>query len=375
MIVAPTGAVLSAAQTEFNKLMKRLENAREKLELERRRLNYLVKVCGTDLMPLVDQLHRLDFQMVIAGVDLLKTMKFSERRHEALEDLIGSKARELVEDSCGLSESEVEQMRGVVDAMNHAKPEEKKQEQGAAFDYVRSMMEDMARQAGVNLDLSDLEMTDDPAELERKVHERLAAAQGGRSAQPQARARKPTKTQLEKEKRQQDAEEAKRRDLKSLYKQLAKVLHPDLETDHDRKHQKEAWMKRLTTAYSSGDLRELLSIEMEWLGVEASNLAAATDDKLKVYCAVLKEQIAETNKQRETLDFAPEYALLARFRGPFGGSVIMTSLIKEDLTDAIIQHEDMLDVLRAGGKECQRMLNQWAEDEIRAAAQERRMFG
>ncbi len=56
----------------------------------------------------------------------------------------------------------------------------------------------------------------------------------------------------------------KKRNLKSLYKQLAKVLHPDLETDPESKLQKEEWMKRLTSAHALGDLRELLSIEFEW---------------------------------------------------------------------------------------------------------------
>ncbi len=370
---------MSGAQTEFNKLMKRLEKARSRLEQERCRLDCLVKTCGTTLMPLVNQLHRLDFQMVLAGVDQLKRLKFTEHRRVALEDLIGDKAHELVEDSCGLSESEVEQMRGVVDAMDRTSPEEKRQAQSADLDYIRSMMEVMAGQAGVNLDLSDLDMTENPADLERKLFERLQAArQENRDARPQDQepARKPTKAQLQREKRKQEAEEMKKRDLKSLYKQLAKVLHPDLETDPDRKLQKDAWMKRLTTAYASSDLRELLSIEMEWLGAEASNLTAATDEKLKVYCAVLKEQIAETKAQQAALNFAPEYSLLDRFRGPFGGTFIMTSLIQEDLTDAIIQNEDMLEVLHAGGKECQRMMNRWADDEIREVARERRtLFG
>ena len=376
MIVAPGGAVLSKAQAEFNKLMKSLEKAQKNLAQERQRLDKLVMICGTELMPLVHELHQVNFRMVLLGVDLLKTMKFTARRQEGLEDLLGDKARELVEDSCGLSDAEIEQMRGVVSAMSRLSPEQKRQEESEAFDEIRRMMQEMAQQAGVDLDLSDLDLADDPAEIERKLHERLAAAerQHGQRTTSKARARKPTKMQLEKEKRQQEADEAKRRDLKSLYKQLAKVLHPDLETDHDRKQQKEAWMKRLTSAHASGDLRELLCIEMEWLGVEATNLATATDEKLKVYCTVLKEQIAETKAQTQSLMFAPEYAALDRFRHPYSGIVSLPTLIKEDLTEDIERHEDMFAVLRRGGKECQRMLNRWADDEIRARAEERRIF-
>ncbi|MBE2285684.1 MAG: hypothetical protein IAE77_19635 [Prosthecobacter sp.] len=181
----------------------------------------------------------------------------------------------------------------------------------------------------------------------------------------QSGGRKPTKAQLEKEKKQQEAEEAKKRDLKSLYKQLAKVLHPDLETDPVRKLQKEEWMKRLTTAHASGDLRELLSIEMEWLGVEASNLASATDEKLKVYCTVLKEQIAEIKMQMRFLMDQPQYAVLHRFANGLMGYVPNPAYIKADLRDELSRHQGMLSVLQNGGAERAKMINRWADDHSR----------
>lgn len=111
-------------------------------------------------------------------------------------------------------------------------------------------------------------------------------------------------------------------------------------------------MKRLTVAHAAGELRELLRIEMEWLGEESSNLASATDAKLKVYYVVLKEQIAEVKAQTEHLAFAPEYAVPGRFR-----------------------HENMLAVLRAGGKPCQKMITGWADEQARHMTAERRIFG
>ena len=42
--------------------------------------------------------------------------------------------------------------------------------------------------------------------------------------------------------------EAKNRDLKSLFKQLAKAFHPDLEPDPLHKQHKQIWMQRLNTA-------------------------------------------------------------------------------------------------------------------------------
>jgi hypothetical protein len=378
LVVAREGTALSPAQVEFNKLMKRLENARAKQKRERNRMDDLMKTCVAELLPLLETIHRLNFEMVVLGLEYLKTLKLTARRREALEELLCGKASELVNDSSGLSEAEVEQMRLVVEAMRAGQPEPSEEEQTGAFNAMRDMMEDIVRQAGIDMDFSDLNMNDDPAEMERKLKAKMDAAIGGSTGQTTSatrRGRKPTKAQIEKEKRQQEAEDAKRRDLKSLYKQLAKVLHPDLETDPERRQHKEEWMKRLTTAHEAGDLRELLCIEMEWLGEESSNLAAATDEKLKVYCAVLKEQIAEVKAQTDGLMFSPEYSALDRFRHPYTGIVPLPVYIKSDLTEDIYRHEDMLEVLRAGGKPCQQMMTRWADDQARELAQERRIFG
>lgn len=378
LVVAREGAALSPAQVEFNKLMKKLENARVKQQRERNRMDDLVKTCAAELLPLVEQIHRLNFEMVTLGLEHMKSLKLTTKRREALEVLLAGKAGELVQDSLGLSESQVEQMRRVSEEMNARHPEPSEEERTGAFNAMRDMMEDVARQAGFDIDFSDLDLKDDPAEMERKFREKLNAATAefeGRAASSIRRGRKPSKAQIEKEKRQQEAEEAKRRDLKSLYKQLAKVLHPDLESDPERRQHKEEWMKRLTTAHAAGDLRELLCIEMEWLGEESSNLAAATDEKLKVYCAVLKEQIAEVKAQTHNMMFSPEYAVLDRFRSPYSGIVPLPVYIKSELTEDLFRHEDMLEILRAGGKPCQQMMNRWADDQARELAVERRIFG
>ena len=378
LVVARQGAALSPAQAEFNKLMKRLENARTAQQRERSRLDVFVRTCGAELLPMVNKLHRLNFEIVVLGLEQMQTLKLTRRRREALDALYGEKAQDLVEDSCGLTEAEVEQMRRVVEEMGADQPEASDDEKAEAFDAIRDLMENVARQANIHMDLSDLDINDDPAEMERKFKERLAAAAADRDRRAESsarRGRKPTKAQLAKEKRRQEAEEAKRRDLKALYKQLAKVLHPDLESDPVRRQHKEEWMKRLTTAHSAADLREMLCIEMEWLGEESSNLATATDEKLKVYCSVLKEQIVEVKTQTENLHLAPAYAVLDRFRQPFTGTLLPSAYILSDLTREVFLHEEILEVLRAGGQPCQQMMNRWADEQAREMADERRIFG
>ncbi|MFN0127512.1 MAG: J domain-containing protein [Verrucomicrobiales bacterium] len=377
-LVARDGAALSAAQVEFNKLMKRLESARVKHQREQARLDALLTVCGGQLIPLIEEFHRLNYQLVIDALEAMGAYKLTRRRREWLKDLIRHKATALVVDSCGLTDDQTERMRLVVDELRDPEEEQAEEdEENEEYEFLRTVIEAATRDMGVDLDLSDLDFRGDKAEFERKLQERLDAATAAYAKLPassQGRTRKPTKAQIEKEKRKQEAEEAKQRDLKSLYKQLAKVLHPDLESDSSLQQRKEDWMKRLTAAYAASDLRELLCIEMEWLGVEASNLMSATDEKLGVYGMVLKEQIAELKRQTEDLINQPQYSVLTRFRDPHFGYIPPVGRIKVEIQAEIDRHHRILGILRQGGPECQKMLNKWADENAQAARFEASLF-
>ncbi|MDP1592294.1 MAG: hypothetical protein Q8M07_31320 [Prosthecobacter sp.] len=370
LVMVPEGKQLSPAQTQFNKLMKKLEKARQMHMQEQRRLDQLLGICTLRLLPLVETLHRLNFQMVHLGFAAMAETKLTARRRASLEDLLRHKALDLSIDPSGLAEEDLTRLNELLAKLGGAKSGAvEKEEATAAFDELRGMMENAAREAGVPLDLSDLDLHGDSAEFERILKQRLEAATagGGRQFGESARrARKPTKAQLKKELQQQEAEAARRRDLKSLYKQLAKVLHPDLESDPERKLHKEEWMKRLTTAHAASDLRELLAIEMEWLGEEASNLTAATDEKLKVYCGVLKEQIDEMKYRTQSLIGEPQYAAMSRFVHPYFGFISPPEIIENDLRDEIDRHEHMFAVLRSGGEHRRQMIHRWADDHARA---------
>ena len=234
------------------------------------------------------------------------------------------------------------------------------------FEYMRGMMEHAVRDMGIDLDFSDLTPDMDPAELEREMYERLHTALDTAGAKTAKAPRKQTKAQLEKARKLEEQEEARKRDFKSLYKQLAKALHPDLEANPQLKQHKESWMKRLTAAYAAVDLRELLQIEMEWLGEEASNLATAGEEKLKVYCSVLKEQIADVKHQIAWLIDQPQYGLLHRFVNPVVGTLPHPDRIILGLQKSLNHLLSLKNTLQSGGDEVHGMLEQWADDRQRA---------
>ncbi len=347
MITKNSDGVLSSAQIEFNSVMKKLENERAKHQRKQKQLDDLMELVIRDIMPLLEDLNRANRDLVFHVANAMHGIKLSKRRINSLKDLVEELANELLSDPCGISEEDVCELQKILEQLHP--PEDQAlldAETAEEFDFMRSMLESVAKNAGLDLDLSDLDPNMDPADLERQMEERLRAAAEANHSRRQSRPRKQTKAQKEKAAMQAEIEEAKKRDIKSLYKQLAKALHPDLETDATLKLHKESWMKRLTSAYAEGNLRELLAIEMEWLGEEAGNLASAGDEKLKVYCAVLKEQISDMKLRTNSLIREPQYGPLRRFVHPFIGELPKPTDIMFDLKNDLQRQTKILKSLK-----------------------------
>ncbi len=358
-------APLSRTQLEFNRLMKALESTKDRHARERARLDEVLDTSIRELMPLVEDLNRVNRDIVFSGRQAWQNLKLTEKRRRWFGDLLSGKASELLADPVGLMEEEIGLLRAIIDELGPCEDERRMQEdEDEEFDFLCDMLEQSARAAGVELDLSDLDPKGDPEEFERTVRERLGAAAALFEDAPPAakRPRKPTKAQAERERKRLELEEAKNRDLKSLFKQLAKAFHPDLEPDPLLKEHKKVWMQRLNTAYAANDLREMLQLEMEWLGEEATNLATAGDEKLKVYCMVLKEQINELKSKVHFLKYEPQYGPLQRFIDPFYGTLANPASIKRTLREELNRHREMLEILARKDANARRMIYDWADE-------------
>ena len=333
---------LSDAQKEFNRLMKQLEKARAAQVRKVQKLDALQQQIIHEVMPLIEQSNRLHCDICFLVRAALDKIKFSARQREALEDLLSGRAQDILNDPIGLSEEDLEKLSAIIKELGPSIDDEIADDYAKHdFASMRHMLEEFARSQGVEIDLNDIDINGDPQEFERKMQDRLRDLQEkllekGYTGKPQ-KSRKPTKAQQEKERKQREHEEAKQRDLKSLYKQLAKAIHPDLENDPELKIHKEVWMKRLTAAHGAGDLHELLKIEMEWLGEESDNLTKASEEKLKIYHAVLKEQIREVKLQTESLHYQPQYQTLHRFSDDYFGCLPnVPVLIRERKQEIVI---------------------------------------
>lgn len=370
-IKAGTQGALSPAQLEFNKQLTALEKARAALVRKQARFDRDQATCSTKLMPLLEARNRAECSLVHAMAEALGQVKLTARRRSAMEDLIRMKATDLIDDPVGLDDAGIAALEAVLAEFDDGDevdvgmlPDEQEK-----FDAMRSVLENMTRAMGLEIDLEGLDFAMDPEDMERELHQRLRGSLPGfqhADGVRQPRKRKPGKAALERERLRKEAEEAKQRDFKTLYKQLAKVLHPDLESDPALKTRKLEWMQRLTTAHAAGDLRDMLMIEMEWLGGEVANLAAASESKLRVYAMALKEQVATVRQQSQNLIAEPQYGILRRFMGPFGDR-LETTITRFRIQN---QHAELIDVLatlKRGGAAARKMIEQSADHHARWA--------
>ena len=113
--------------------------------------------------------------------------------------------------------------------------------------------------------------------------------------------KKKTKKQLQKEAELIEKEELKNKSIKSIYINLAKLLHPDLEVDEEKKLEKQELMKKVTIAYNNNDIFTLLKLEIEWIKKEEKVLSNVPNNIIKLYNEILKEQINDIDSNIMTI--------------------------------------------------------------------------
>ncbi len=300
-------APLSKGQTTFNRLLKKVEKLRKDIDGLHKDLDAALARHTLKVVPAEDETTRLHVEVI----DLLypycsKTKVLSALERRILKEFVS----ELLDQVIGSDEDALERHKKMYKALN-----------GEHYDEVVSQDMEMFREGinemfaahGLDLDLGELDFSDDEA-VARKMHElreKLMADQERVQQQPPKR--KKTKRQLELEARAEEMEKARNRSLATMYKQLARALHPDLEQDEALKAEKEELMKQLTVAYEAQDLHTLLRIEAQWMARNSGNIEALTEEKLAIYNAVLKEQVEELEVEYHRTIGHPRYEPLMEY--------------------------------------------------------------
>ena len=311
------GRALTKAQRTFNRLVGEVEALRSKIERESRRLDEALAYYAQHLHPRLRRRAELRKEYVRALAVFIDGKGLKGKRQRAtLHEIIATELEELHSEEGTLADAD---LRGLFERLHgRGVGDVEEEEMAEAREEIESMLNDF----GIEIDLSELK----PGVSDETLAAKAAEIAGHvRDAEENWRASKrprhQTQRQMQKEEQIRQAEELRKKTVANLYKQLARVLHPDLELDPALKEQKQALMQELTVAYRNNDMHTLLRLELEWIAREEGNLERLTDDRLAIYNQTLKEQVADLQRELYELPCHPRYQPIAEFDGPFGVSI------------------------------------------------------
>lgn len=316
LLIRPSQKILSKSQETFNRLIKKIEKIQNNIKKTEAELNQGLHYYHSYVRPtqkiMVEKLS--ECIPIFYSYYTQPRLKLSKNEKGILKELIASLLSQLsnyvpVQD---LNEEIIEIIKDI-DGVNV------KEVFKDEFDSLKKEIWEFAKQEGLDLDFSSINATDSEEEMKAKIQEAILKAKGNKQREEEEvversdvkeKVKKKTKLQLKKEQREREVEELHKKGLSKIYKQLARVLHPDLERDPLLKAEKEELMKKLTVAYDNQDLHTLLSLEITWMNRNAENendSHVQADEQLKIYNALLKEQTKSLEEELNVLFRHPRY--------------------------------------------------------------------
>lgn len=290
-IVAGGQKNLSKNQQMFNRLIQRIETLEKDIVNEHDKLNRLLEYYSKEVAPLETKIASARIKLAMNLGNATKREKFSKRQIDDIRDAIVDLFREAFVSV----EPNEEQEKFYDQWSEHTYREEMEEQEHEARVQFSEIINDIY---GFDIDPDKFgETPEDFARLEDELKNRLLEDQGNNPPKE----RKKSKKQQEKESSLREEESVKIRSLRSIYIALAKVLHPDTETDETLKLEKEEIMKNVTAAYDQRDLPALLKLEIAWVHKTAEHLVKLTDEKLAIYIQALKKQASELETSKNML--------------------------------------------------------------------------
>jgi hypothetical protein len=299
--------LLSKNQIAFNKLTEQIEKAKKNLAKKKDKLDYALKLFANDLSPLKLQLIENRKELLLVLWDLYKSERLSKTDQRYFKSIVREHLQSLFSVMTEAPDAKLKSIFTELEKIAYDKSEAMRNEK------LRAEM--IAILKNMKVDLSQIDMSDEKA-LEGKIIEvqqkqKFKNEQAEKDAafnQQQAKEKSNKQVKVNSEKKTTDL--LKQKNISAIYKQLAKLFHPDLEQDEAKKAQKALLMQELTAAYESKDLYTLLDLELKWLQTDASYLENLGDEKLNTYLQLLKEQVNELNDQKNNIPFQSQYAIL-----------------------------------------------------------------
>ena len=285
--VGQNKAQLSKAQKEFNRLTRKIPQLRDSIQqFEAGTLRLHQRKAG-NLDPLFDTFAQHRASMVRLLDKAWDSGFFNAREKKKIQDLLLSMIGQL------MVEFGHEELKPIYEKHTGEVYEEEAESDDLDMDEIKDMMENMF---GVEID-KDADV-DTPEKMEEYLHrlmkeaEETLAEKKRQAEERHAKRPKTAKQQAREAKKAQEAE-LKTKSVRTVYMDLIKAFHPDLEQDEAEKTRKTAIIQRVTEAYANNDLLTLLQLQLEFERIDQDHLETLADDRLKYYNKILLEQARE----------------------------------------------------------------------------------
>jgi hypothetical protein len=301
---------LSNLQKTFNRLKKKIGVLQNQLKTTETTLEEALGFFQKEILPVRATLLNIISELIKILYRYHKDSKrLTKTKRMNLKELIVSKCYDTLAlaTSSTQVDTEVQQILKELDGVDSHDVFKEDIEDG------KNMLSEIFKDLNLDVNLSSLDASDDQASLMQKIMAAMFEAHQKQQAEFPSAAKPKSKKELQKEMKAKELEKLQLQGLGTIYKQLAKALHPDLEQDPVVRSEKEELMKRLTTAYKNEDLHALLSIEMEWLNHTESGESEGklqSDEQLKIFNSVLKDQIAELEARLAMIPIHPRFITL-----------------------------------------------------------------
>ena len=302
---------LSKSQEAFNKLTQKIEKLQKDIEKKQLQFDLALKMYGNELYPAQLRILQTRHKLITILWDIYKSHKLAKTDQRHLKNVLQYHLQEYF----SLTETEpdtiLQSIFSEIEGIDYDKMMQDEKENETA------RMQDMFDKLDINI--ADIDI-DDEAAMAAKLTEakqKMAGMKERNDERDRLRQAKKKKTskQIESEKMQKAIEEMKQKNISTIYKQLAKLFHPDLEQDTERKIEKEILMKELVAAYEAKNLHALLSLELKWIHKETDHLESLTEEKLAIYLQILREQANGLEYQKIRIFQQPQYATLVNLFG------------------------------------------------------------
>lgn len=298
----------SKEQLQFNKLVKEIEELERKNEEKAARFERLFEFYNNRLVPTEKIYAKTLMDTAARLAELHASPKLTEKEKEVVAEGI----IELFDIAFRFILPNEEQIK-LYDSFNEFSYQE---ELDAQIAEEKEEISSFLKSMDLDIDLDEYSnSSEDFLRLKAKVEEQLREKKERSASIPENpethKAKPKTKKQIEKEEQRQMAEQMKLKSLREIYIGLVKLLHPDGETDEQKRMEKEEVMKQVTTAYENQDLPTLLRLELLWVNNEARNIDKLSRQKVNIYIDFLKERKKKLMAEGRLISRDPRYAPFA----------------------------------------------------------------